>query len=649
MYPSLAIFNILKKKEDIEQVLYLGTRGRAEEKIVPGHDIRFHPIRSAPIEGQSRLGKLRSLFIIFLGMFQALSVLWRFKPNLVIGSGGYVCAPVIAAAFLLKPILKLKIVMDEQNMVPGKLNKAASLMADLVLLNHKESNYYFLSNRCVRVGYPVRAQYLENKLDKAAARKRVNVPEDRFLVLVTGGSFGARSINRALPRTLAELAKEKNIHIVHSIGLANTDQYKALPDTRHYLKKNLGPDFDPETLTAKNSQGEIFYQGFGYLDNMFEWQIAADLIISRAGAGALAEIMALGKPSVIVPKRGLSGDHQEMNAIDIAEKKACVPLFENKDPESGLDVLDPEEIADLILTLSNSPERLGELAKNARASFFPDCNRAIHRAVMRVVKGEPVNFLYVVTLPKFVRLQLLFDNMISYLDTITESTPPEQWEDNLYYQYYLKRLPEYLTSSHYLVVNKGIKLTGALKRKERYGQLMDRFQDFQGYLKRNTLQAFGKAPEFDPVFKDAVQKGIRDSYYETRREAVTLFIRFYADFPEDPDLNAKILSILTNPLESFEVKAKAIEACALFLEEADFMERTKKFLSSRNIRLRQALLRAVQRGLEKGKFSDPHEVMRFLKRMLVTTSEFSPEFRIKKEFNRVIESLDKNGGDHSHD
>ena len=149
----------------------------------------------------------------------------------------------VAAAFLLRPFLRLKIVLDEQNLAPGLLNKVASLLADVVLVAFRETPYFVWSTRCVHTGYPVRAAYRDSggdtEEDRAAARRRLGVPADARLVVVSGGSLGSRSLNRALAESLAGLADLPDLLVVHGVGLAKGEEYDALADTVAHLAAAL--------------------------------------------------------------------------------------------------------------------------------------------------------------------------------------------------------------------------------------------------------------------------------------------------------------------------------------------------------------------------------------------------------------------------
>ncbi|MBN2382236.1 UDP-N-acetylglucosamine--N-acetylmuramyl-(pentapeptide) pyrophosphoryl-undecaprenol N-acetylglucosamine transferase [bacterium] len=636
VYPCISIFTYLNEHGLISESLYLGVQGRAEDQIVPRAGISLAHITSAPLASGSLFFRLQGMLSLIRGTIQSLRQIIRFKPDLVIATGGYVSAPVLLAAYLAKFFRTIKIVVEEQNLVPGLLNKVGSLLADVVLVTFKESVYFTWGKKAVNVGYPLREQYYTDRPDKASLRASLDIPIDKFVVLITGGSLGARSINRVVAESMPELASLEQLHIIHSIGMSETDEYHALAETCSLLEASMGARFDRDHLTATNDQGQIFYQAFPFIHRMFEYQIAADLIISRAGAGALAEIAAVGVASIIIPKRGLPGDHQELNAINMADRGCCSIIFEKRDRQSQRDCVPTGEFLELLRAMVTDRAKSQELAHNIQKMHARDAHHKIVDTIQKVLAGEAVNYIDEIIEPRFVKFQRQFDHLVAYLDQVRQ----DRDFDNPYLRYYSLKISDYLQSSDFLVVNKGIKLIGPLQREDLYEYLRDNFRNFKGFLRRNSLISLRKADFFSPIMRQLIDWGLADSYYEVRREAIALVYRFVEEYHNDPAMKTAVRGILKNTFESFEVKVEAIKLAVVLFEEGLFFELVQPFQGSRNIRLREALLESIIIGLVRQRLSRDERLKIFLKNTLITTSEFKPEFKIRENYLSVLKELE---------
>jgi len=633
VYPALALHEALVEAGIAGESLYLGIRGRAEEVIVPRHGLRLGFVRAAPVAGSGLLGKLRAGVTIAGGVLQAIGHLLRFRPKLVVATGGYASAPVVFAAFLLRPWLGLRIVLDEQNLAPGLLNKAASLLADLVLVAFRETPYFVWSTRCLFTGYPVRAAYREvGEEEPAALRRRLGVPEEATLVVVSGGSLGSRSINRALAAALPALAEVPGLFIVHGLGLARGPEYDAVADSLPRLAAALGERFDAASRTARNAAGEVFYRATEYFHDFADWQRAADLVVGRAGAGALAETMALGRAMIAVPKRGLPGDHQELNAVALAEEGAVEVLFERAGLGGEVDQVPAEELAAAIVALANDPERRARLAARARALDTPESARLATEAIRLLLAGREPATTSAIVEPAFVRFQRQYDSLVAHL----EATPR-----GLYHRLYDAKVDEYLAAGDEATVNRGIKLVGALRRADRYPELIAGLARWPGFLRRNALAALAKAERCGEGFAAAAERGLGDSYWEVRREALALILRFPAELGAVPALGRGVERLAGRRREGFEVRGAALRAAVAVLDERRFLALAAPFATERSVRLREALLDAVARGLESGRLRDRMAVRLLLERVVVTTSEFSPSFRIRERFLAAARALEE--------
>jgi len=629
VYPSLAVYELLNRRFDIDEVLYLGLKNKPEAEIVPRKGIPFKEIVSSPVAGLSPLRMLKALPTLAMGTVQSMIHILKFRPDTVVASGGYVSAPVVMAAALLRPVLRLKILLHEQNLVPGFMNKAASLLADITYVNFRESAFLMWSTRCVHAGYPVRREFLMTGEKQIEIRKESGIPEDAFFILVYGGSIGARSINRALIRALPLFEKMKSIFIIHGVGLNTSPEYDAMKDSLALLKAEMGDRLDEESMSLRRATGEVFYRAGSYFHDLGDYQKAADLIVCRAGAGALAEVMALGKPALVIPKRGLPGNHQELNAIELREKDACDLLFESYSIEEKTDVIDPEFLFERIERLRKDPDQRDRLGRGAAQQFFWDSESAVCEALEDLKEGLAVDCITTIEEPSVVRHQRLFDSLVRHLQELPE--------EHILRKYYHQRAGEYLKSSHFLTVNKGIKLIAVFPEPELSSFVFENFNSFKGFLKRNALHSLARTPSYDAHFCTLISQGIRDPYFETQREAIALFRKFYGDMKHCDEIHSAIIKALKKRFLNFEVRVEAIRAAVLILDQKEFEVLTRRFLFAQNMRLRYGLLLAVEDGIDSGRIQDIPEIRKFIKQILLTNADFVPKFKIREQFKRVAD------------
>jgi murein biosynthesis integral membrane protein MurJ/undecaprenyldiphospho-muramoylpentapeptide beta-N-acetylglucosaminyltransferase len=413
VYPNLAIASELARRDPEAQFLYVGVAGRAEADIVPrrGIPIRFVPARGMPTR------KFSPAMIVFVaallvGTLKALGILLRYRPRLVVATGGYVSAPTLLAARLLRrPIL-----VHEQNAYPGLVNRTFGKLAGRVCASFEESLPHFAHNG-VFVGYPVRPEILAlrgraSDEQRRAWKKDLGVDPDRQVVLVTGGSLGARTINRAVADVLPKLAADPTLRarlfVLHGVGRYADKEYDAAEDTAARLRAH---GFDEATA------GD-FYRRETYLYDIEKWLRVADVIVCRAGAGSLAETMSVGVPAVVIPKSGLPGDHQVKNAEAMAAAGACVAIQERREVENGVavDAVSADRLLTGLLSLLDMAPEAREAMVAAAAKFVvPDCLLRIGNEVATLLsppspKTQQVRLrrTYLVG-PDGARFEVLFD------------------------------------------------------------------------------------------------------------------------------------------------------------------------------------------------------------------------------------------------
>ncbi len=288
VYPLLAIKEALGEGEFI----YIGSRRGVEAGVV--RDMEFYPVPSAPFPTSKGdiPGFLRFFLKLVPGVLRAWWILKRFKPEVLISSGGYVSVPSVLAARLLS----IPVILHEQNLVPGRANLFLSRFASAVAVSFPESKEFF--KNAYYTGYPIRGRI--RRIDKEGARERLGIPPKVPLILVFGGSRGARSINRAMARLSSRLLQE-GFWVLHSAGIGYTN-YHAFEDTAGILRE-------------EGVYGDRRYILRRYIQDMETAYSAADLVVCRAGAGTVEELKRVRKPAVLIPKIGLPGEHQLHNAL----------------------------------------------------------------------------------------------------------------------------------------------------------------------------------------------------------------------------------------------------------------------------------------------------------------------------------------------
>ncbi len=634
VYPILAIQRILSEELGVAETLYVGSRGRAEEEIVPRAGIPIRYVTAAPVSGSSPWGLLSSIGRILLGTLQAMFLLLRFRPHLILASGGYVSAPVTFASFLLRPFLRAPLVIDEQNVVPGLMNKLASLFADVVIVSFPETPYFLWNNRCVHAGYPVRKELLAPS--GRSAREKLGIPASCVTILIYGGSLGARSINRLLPAVTAELIRSgKQIQVIHSTGLSRGD-YDAWADTAAKLKR-LSPaetvfEESEGSLDAHFPSNLVTYKLRRYLHEIDLYLEAADIVVCRAGAGSVTELCAANKAAIVIPKRGLPGDHQEHNAIRLAESDACEAVFETRGPD-GVDVVDPGEFIPILSRLIADPARRGELAAKARSKFKDGFSEIIVETIRNVLEGKEPDYVSNVVEPSSVQILKQTDRLVAFLR--------KQPAGSFYRRLYAIKMDECLASSDWGLVNNGIKLVGALARSDRLPALQTAFREGNGFMRRNVLRALEQFEHYCPETPEFLKPAFRDSYFEVRAAAFSLAGKYARQLSGDANLVGLMKAAMTRRWQHYDVRLEGLKVLPSFLPLEEYLRLAGPYRFARNTRLRQSILDGLRMALRNGAIAGKDITMarRFIREMLITTSDFKPQFSIRDSYVQLYRGL----------
>ncbi len=344
IYPAITIAREIQRLEET-QVLFVGTPKGMESQIIPREGFDFAPLPAAGLKRKLTAENLKVLAETAGSLWKARKILHDFKPDVVIGTGGYVCGPILMAAALSR----IPTMIQEQNVIPGITNKILSYVVDKIALGYEEAKPRFPHpEKCVYTGNPIRREILS--AHRAQARARLGIPPDAFMVLTAGGSRGARTINNAMIGVHRFFAEDDGIYLYHVTGTAEYDRVvSALGDV---------------TEDGHFGRGSRIVS---YQNDMPSALAAADLVIYRAGAIGLAELAARGVPSILIPYPYAAEDHQTFNArvfVKNGASKMIVDKYLTAD-ELIQDIRELKEDPELLESMSASSRKLGKIYAGA--------------------------------------------------------------------------------------------------------------------------------------------------------------------------------------------------------------------------------------------------------------------------------------------
>jgi len=376
VYPNIAIYEVLREQYPGSAFLYIGTARGAESRIVKNipHPIAFAEIVSRGMpQNMKSLAGLVSVFHILRGAIRSYFILKRFKPDIVIGSGGYVAAPVLLAA----SVLKLKVFIHEQNAVPGRMNQLMARFADRIAVSFASTAAFFPAEKTIFTGYPLRRSILYSRDNDI--KKKFRLPEKSKVVFIFGGSTGARTINNAVAELIPTLLAMDNLTVILATGRGYSKEYRAYEDTVKILDElGIPPEIEGKLIIRE------------YFDNIDEIYSIADLIVCRAGAGTIKEITTLGIPSILVPKIDLPGDHQVLNAREVEKTGGATVVYEEIKYSDGKRVIYLPEtrlLESIQETIGNS-DTLFNMRKNLHQIEKKNSTESILKELEQIFKGK---------------------------------------------------------------------------------------------------------------------------------------------------------------------------------------------------------------------------------------------------------------------
>ncbi len=356
IFPAVSIANAIKSKREDAKILFVGAEGRMEMQRVPaaGYEIVGLPVRGLvrPLYSWKNFG-------VMIDFFRSTAlikkVIREFRPHVAVGVGGYASAPTLNAAYGMG----IPCLIQEQNSFAGVTNKSLGRKARRICVAYEGMERFFPAEKIMLTGNPVRQNLLNPELDKAECARKFGFSAEKPVVLIIGGSLGARTINRSVLDNLGEIAAS-GVQFIWQTG----KYYSA------DIAEELGGKGRPDNLLVTD-----------FVSNMDEAYAAADLVISRAGASSISELCLLGKPSILVPSPNVAEDHQTHNAMALVRKQAALIV---KDADA-----DRELIPLALKTVADKPA-LQALGANARAMAYRDSADVIAEEVIKLSLPQPL-------------------------------------------------------------------------------------------------------------------------------------------------------------------------------------------------------------------------------------------------------------------
>ncbi len=338
IYPGISIANAIKKKQPETQIVFVGAKGGLEEDVIAKESFKLHLLRIGKLNNVSKQTKLLTLFFIPIAFFQSLFLLFKYRPTITIGVGGYASGPMVICAYLLG----FKTAIWEANAIPGMTNRILYSFSHYLFITFKDSQHYF-KKKSHLVGLPIRDSITHSSSPPPQAPP--------FHILVFGGSQGARGINKVVCQLLCDNENQlKQTKWIHQTGKLDYN----------WVKKAYGSH---PLVECKEYLFDI--------DKYYQW---AHLVICRSGASTINELAACKKASILIPFPFASDNHQKKNAEALLKKNATLLLLQED--------LTAPVLLEQIQNLINNPEQIKTLESNISSFYVPDAAQTIAKILL---------------------------------------------------------------------------------------------------------------------------------------------------------------------------------------------------------------------------------------------------------------------------
>jgi UDP-N-acetylglucosamine--N-acetylmuramyl-(pentapeptide) pyrophosphoryl-undecaprenol N-acetylglucosamine transferase len=347
IYPAIAIANELKQRFPDAEFLFVGAKDKMEMQKVPQAGYKIKGLWIAGLQRKLTLQNMMFPLKLISSLWTSRKIIKQFKPDVVIGTGGFASGPLLQMA----NSLDIPTVIQEQNSFPGITNKLLSKKANAICVAYENLERFFPKEKIIFTGNPVRQDLLEIDSKRKEAVRHFNLDPNKKTLLVLGGSLGARRINRLIEKEIYNIVS-KDIQIIWQCGKLYYHDYNHFTD------------------------GKIV-QVVAFIDRMDLVYAAADFVISRAGASSVSELCLVGKPVIFIPSPNVSEDHQTKNAKAIVDKNGAILIR-----ESELDATFEPTFSNLVFD-----EKLqAELGENIKKLARPNATKDIVEEIVKLIK-----------------------------------------------------------------------------------------------------------------------------------------------------------------------------------------------------------------------------------------------------------------------
>jgi UDP-N-acetylglucosamine--N-acetylmuramyl-(pentapeptide) pyrophosphoryl-undecaprenol N-acetylglucosamine transferase len=454
--------------------------------------------------------------------------------------------------------------------------------------------------------------------------------------MVFGGSQGARTINHAITDALPRLLDDQSLVVLHGTGAQHSREYDAPGDT---ATRVAALNLDESKLAR--------YKPLEYFSEIETFYAAADLLICRGGAGTLNELLTCGKPSIIIPKSSLAGEHQAVNALALAKTGAAEVLFEQPVIRDGkaLAVVDSAKLTEMVSSMIGDRARLDSISRAAyemrvlvEPTIYADSVSAILEHTSSSIaadrRSQPawgnIEAVRLAGLPPSGVLARA-RKLLGDLDEAGIEAQP-----NIRLLRYLADI--YLVDTRWQVRNVGIKLVGLTRYMQRREMLIElagnRRSGQNGFIRRNAVTSLAELGVWDETL-EALLSGClsADPYYEVRVEAARSIVHLKKDSSGNKHLTLNLLANLPHP--SLEVRWSCLEALGVTAEASDLMDHAEKLALHPNWKIRQALLAALETMIERRIITTGDPLFGIIDKLIPTCTDFNPSYPLKRSLNRL--------------